>query len=244
MHDAGGGKARDSLALAASIAALNAEVIAWALLAFIMIDGLLTVLVGAAPRILMHFVLDALVVHAGLRALLSNGAVRGLPAIFTAEGTLPWAFMIRAVILSCPGILTLLMIGGLLMPALGPGGALVAGIVAGLGVHAGTFALFGTMLADLAGGGTGDPEAALERGRQHFRPVFMLMLTGPVVAELGFYAVEEMLLATGLPDRALSVEAGHLNPIGLAVDLLFLAMSIAVSLLTAAVLGRAWLRRF
>ncbi|MEM7496926.1 MAG: hypothetical protein AAF371_02910 [Pseudomonadota bacterium] len=243
-NGSGGGGAASSYRIAAGLAALNAEGIGWAVLAFILADGVMVAVFGDALRVLMHFVFDALIVHMGLRSMLSDGRVTGLGAMVTETGRTPWLFIFRATVLMMPGILALLLVGGLMMPAFGPGAALGAGVVVGLGAYAVTFALFGTMLADLASGGSGDPEAALEKGRAAFRPALALMLSGPVLAELCLYAADSLARGIGLPDRAIDPEAEHLNAVGLVVDTAFLLGGIFVSLLAATALGRAWLGRY
>ncbi|MEM7527912.1 MAG: hypothetical protein AAF416_09550 [Pseudomonadota bacterium] len=243
MREDGNEGESSSFAIAAGLAAVNAEVIAWGVLLFLMVDGVLSVLFGTAPRVLMHFFFDALVVHAGLRSMLSGGRFAGLDAVLTADGRMPWLFVFRAVVLMMPGILALLMIGGLMMPVLGTAGALIAGVVVGLATYAITFALFGTMLADLAAGGDGNPEVALGRGQARFAAAFALMLTGPVLAELALYVVDRLVYAIALPDRAILPETEHISLLGLGVDAILLTGGIYVSLVTAAVLGRTWLGR-
>ncbi|MEO1460057.1 MAG: hypothetical protein AAFV49_21145 [Pseudomonadota bacterium] len=244
MSENGGATAPSSYQIAAGLAALNAEAIGWALLAFIIADGVMVALFGAAPRVLMHFVFDALMVHMGLRSMLSDGRVAGTAALVGSGGQTPWLFIFRATLLMMPGILALLMVGGLLMPAFGSSVALAGGVLAGLSAYAVTFSLFGTMLADLADGGRGDPEAALERGREGFRPVLALMLAGPVLAEFCLFAASRMADWLNLPEHAMIEGADHLSVVGLVIDTAFLVAGVFVSLLAAAVIGRAWLKRY
>ncbi|MEO1530836.1 MAG: hypothetical protein AAFU72_01560 [Pseudomonadota bacterium] len=244
MSENGGSATPSSYQIAAGLAFLNAEAIGWAVLAFVIADGVMVAIFGAAPRVLMHFVFDALIVHMGLRSMLSDGRVAGTAALVREDGQTPWLFIFRATLLMMPGILALLMVGGLLMPAFGVSAALGGGVIAGLSAYAITFSLFGTMLADLADGGRGDPEAALERGREGFRPVLALMLAGPVLAEFSLFAASRVADWMELPERAIIEGAEHLSVVGLLLDTAFLVAGVFVSLLASAVIGRAWLRRY
>ncbi|MEM6356189.1 MAG: hypothetical protein AAF844_10995 [Pseudomonadota bacterium] len=244
MGENGDGGASTTFRIALGLAALNAEAIGWLLLVFIMVDGVLVALLGVSTRWLMHFVFDALIVHVGLRSMLSDGRVVGTDALVDPRGRAPWLFVFRATLMMMPGILALLMVGGLLMPAFGIGAALGGGVIVGLGAYAVTFALFGTMLADLANGGSGNPEAAFERGREGFKPVLTLMLAGPVVAEFCLFAVSRLVGALDLPDRALAEGQDHLSIPGLLMDTAFPLAGVFVSLLAAVVIGRAWLKHY
>lgn len=232
--------ARNIYALAAGTGAVNAELIAWGVLVMLFVDGLCVIVFGGAPRIVMNFLFSAILIHAAMRTMLSGGAVTGLPAALKADGKMPWSFVFRVFMLSVPGVLAIMTVGGLLLPVMGQAAALFAAVVAGLAVQAGTFALFGAMLTDLARGGEGEATAALERGQGQFGAVFRLMLIGPVATEIAVFAVGRALDAMGLADRVVEQGAAHINVVGLVVDGTLLAGSAAVAMLTAAVLVVAW----
>lgn len=234
------GETRETYALAAGTAAVNLELIAWGVVLVLFLDGLFIVLFGGAPRILLNFMFGALVMHGALRTMLSGGAVGGLAGALRPDGTVPWPFLFRALLLSMPSIFGLLMVGGLLVENVGRDVALFAGVIVGLTIQAGVLAMLGTMLTDLAQGGSGDAGEAMARSEGRFLPVFVLMLTGPTAAELAVFAVERTADGLGLPDRIAAAGAAHLSPLGLVVDGLLLIGSAAVSILTAAVLIQAW----
>ncbi|MEO0820989.1 MAG: hypothetical protein AAF074_11255 [Pseudomonadota bacterium] len=232
----------ETVAMALALGLANAEVIARLALILIVTDGLCVILFGGAPRMILNFLFWSLVIYVALRTLLSNGRVAGVAALFREDGSLPWRFLVRAFLLNVPGVLAILMIGGLLLPALGQAPALAFGIAAGLCVHAATLALFGSMLVDIANGGDGDAERALARGRTLFLPVTVMMLSGPALAELILLGFERILVALDAPLRTVAVENDHASPVGFVLDALLLTGSAVVSVLTAVVLGRAWQR--
>ncbi|MGF1554442.1 MAG: hypothetical protein ACFBWO_18355 [Paracoccaceae bacterium] len=230
---------RDTLELAHGLGLANLQPLAWAILLFLALDGLFVIAFGASPRGLADFVFAVLVLYAALRTALTNGQVTGVAAALTREGRLPWAFLFRTALLVVPSLLAFLLVGGLLYPALGEGGARLVAFAVSLVVQSLAFALFATMLVDLAKGGWGDAEDALAHGRRHWVAVTTMMLSGPAVVETVVYLTREAFLGLGLGDRVAVAGATHIDPLGMALDALTLTGSAIVSLMTAAVLLRA-----
>jgi hypothetical protein len=229
----------DTLEIAHGLGLANLQAIVWAIVVFIALDGLCVIVFGAAPRILADFAFAALVLHGALRTALTKGEARGLAAALTPEGTLPWGFLLRTALMLAPSFLAFMLVGGLLAPSLGLVGASVVAVVVSLLVQSLAFALFATMLVEVAAGGPGDAEAALERGRRHLVPVATMMLTGPAAVELAVFLTRRAFIGLGLGDRVAVPGATHIDPLGMTLDALTLTGSAIVSLMTAAVLLRA-----
>jgi hypothetical protein len=229
----------DTLEIAHDLGLANLQALAWTVLVFIALDGLLVIVFGAAPRLLADFVFAALVLHGALRTALTDGAARGVEAALTPEGRLPWAFLFRTALLLVPSLLAFMLVGGLLAPSLGVEAARFVAVVVSLGVQSLAFALFATMLVEMARGGPGDAEAALARGRRHLVAVTTMMLTGPAAVELVVFLTRRAFIGLGTGDRVAVPGETHIDPLGMILDALTLTGSAIVSLMTAAVLLRA-----
>lgn len=229
---------RGIFSLALGLYALNLYAIGWAVLGLLMLEGLTTILFGAAPRLPLNFIFTALVLHAALRTIASNGQVAGFDASLTADGGVPWGFMLRTLILSVPGALASLMVAGLILPGGGMEAALLGGVLGGVATNALVFALFGTMLVEIAEGREGDPEAALDEGRARFPAGLWLILMGPGVAEFCLFVFEMGARMMGLETRVAEAGAAHLNPDGIIIDTILYAGGAFVSIMMAAALVR------
>ncbi|MEM9782975.1 MAG: hypothetical protein AAF899_10900 [Pseudomonadota bacterium] len=229
---------RGTIPLAIGIFALNLQAIAWAVLVLIFLEGLTTILFGAAPRLPLNFIFTALVLHAALRTITSNGQVTGFDATLTSDGSLPWGFLLRTLILTVPGALASLMVAGLILPGGGMEPALLGGMIGGVSTNSLVYALFGTMLLDIAQGRDGDPEQALDEGRARFPAGVWLILTGPGLAEFCLFAFEMAARLLGLATRVAEAGAEHLNPDGIVVDALLYAGGAFISITMAAALVR------
>ncbi|MEL6265790.1 MAG: hypothetical protein AAFR52_09105, partial [Pseudomonadota bacterium] len=199
-------------ALALGVIGLNLQPLAWTVLVLVTLEGLATIALGIAPRFFMNLVFSVLALHVALRTLETGGRLTGLDAATTTTGAFPWLFLFRTVVLALPGLLAMLMVAGLIMPGFGDEPALFAGVIAGILTNTAVFALFGSMLVEIAAGREGDPEEALDRGRAHFGPTFTLMLMGPAAGEFILFLVETLARSMGVETRIASPDAAHLNP--------------------------------
>ncbi|MEM6972748.1 MAG: hypothetical protein AAF577_08080 [Pseudomonadota bacterium] len=227
-----------TLSVATGIFALNLLPLAWAVLCLVTLEGLATILFGADPGIPMVFIFTALVMHAALRMIASSGQVSGFDASLSASGTVPWLFMVRTLILSVPGVLTFFMVGGLIMPGAGREAAQIGGAIAGIAVNSMVYALFGTMLVEIAEGRDGDPEAALDEGRARFPGGFWIILLGPGIAEFCLFMLDLTARQIGLDITVIDNEAEHLSPVGLVLNTIHYAGSAFVAICMAAALTR------
>ncbi|HUF56114.1 MAG TPA: hypothetical protein VMM55_06085 [Thermohalobaculum sp.] len=156
-----------------------------------------------------------------------------------AEGAFRWArfggFLWRLMLLGLPPALVWAAAFA------GAGGAFA---ILSLFVTFAVLGLFGTVLADVAGGGDGHLGAALARGRRSLGAFLGWMLVGPVLASmalgLGFGVLSVAILGIGIgasgPPEALVPEAWF---IGL-LTLLGALGGAYVAALTAAALAKAW----
>ena len=237
---------RDSVSgtfpIAVALTAVNAGAILWMALGFAFAGSLSAVLFGGTPGLLLDFLFSTVVTYGALRSFLSSGEVRGAAAMLPPGGVLPWNFILRSLVLAMPGVIAMMTVGGLLYPVASENTALIFGVAIGLVVQAATLALFGSMLVDIANGGEGDPERAMLRGRQAFVPVFAAFLAGPAVADLLLLTFDRAVSFSGAPGMAFEPGAAHVNPLGLVIDIASHLGRAFVALLTAVVLGRAWMR--
>ncbi|MEM6487464.1 MAG: hypothetical protein AAF677_04210 [Pseudomonadota bacterium] len=227
---------RGTLPLALGVVAIDPMPLAWAVLAAVFLEAAIEITLGLRLSLIIDFLLHASVMYAGLRTLQSGGSVRGVPAALTPAGEVPWLFFARLFLLGIPGLLAVFLLLGLLTPALGQRAAVTAGVAANIAVGAVILGLFGSMLNDIARGGRGDPQEALERGHQRWVALAVALVLGPGLVNAGLFALHMTLDALGLPLSAVDPEATHLNPVGLFATASTYVVSALTALMTAAAL--------